>query len=205
MTDLATKPLALAVIVTCGLTTGFLDACQVTGDTRRGAPAGVLPYACQAEGAQELLAFDPALDRRGWGHFGGGAQGEETLAQTAARELHEETNCAFTGPTALDLRGRSPSRWGAFHTFFAPVVYRSPERIAEPRDACRDVERSQWVWVDHAELVAALDGDGDGAVEMPTRTGEPERIALWAGAAASLRKALADGVLPKDDPCQVRR
>jgi 8-oxo-dGTP pyrophosphatase MutT (NUDIX family) len=146
-----------------------------------------------------LLAFDPEPERRGWGQFGGGAQGSETLAETASRELHEETNCAVSLPAETLARLR-PSRAGSFYSYAARIPYVPVEEIARDRPGCRDVERSRWVWVRYADLVAALRVEG-GSGETSTLEGEPDRVHLWPGALASLRQALADGVLPQRDPC----
>lgn len=174
------------------------------GDALRGVPAGVVPYACVDGAARVLLAFDPEPERAGWGHFGGTPKPGETAADTAARELHEETNCAFPGPAAAELAALPASRSGAFYSFCVELPYRPPAEIARPRADCPDVERSRWVWVRHADLLAALAGDAARPTVETVAPGgtAPGTIDLWPGATASLRRALADGVLPRADPCR---
>lgn len=175
------------------------------GDALRGVPAGVVPYACVEGAALVLLAYDPEPDRAGWGHFGGSSKWRETAAETAARELREETNCAFPGPRAADLSGLPASGSGGFWTFCAELPWRDPAQIARPRPGCPDVERSRWVWVRHADLVAALDGPSTRPEVAVASGGElPQTIALWPGAAGSLRRSVEHGVLAREDPCAAR-
>ncbi|MGI9319413.1 MAG: NUDIX hydrolase, partial [bacterium] len=108
-------------------------------------PAGVIPYACLSGDPYVLLAFDPLSDRVGYAAFGGGPQGHETIAETAAREFHEETRCAFDTPTAEQLEKSLPSEVEGFYSYVAKVPFISHLEIPEhPCDA--RIERYDWQW-----------------------------------------------------------
>ena len=155
-------------------------------------PAGVIPYSCVGGEAYILLAFDPVTDRRGYGAFGGGRQGTETIAETAAREMREETRCAFDRPSATDLAASTPSNSGGFYSYVAQVPYVPQGDIPDtPCDA--SIERMDWQWVRLADLLSALQGDEprpEVLVSLMHR-----HITLWVGAAESLRQARRDGLL----------
>jgi len=159
--------------------------------------AGVIPYACVNGQALILLAFDPYPGRKGWGAFGGGPGWGETISETAAREFHEETNCAFA---PLDLTGKSYSVSNKYYTYFAQVTYQPGFRIAAHQGRCRDVERNSWLWVQHTDLVSALE-QGSDEVRVPAGFGEFDRVPLWHGAKRSLVQALKDRVLPPSLHC----
>ena len=182
-----------------------LLTCLVTGASRgqeslENVNAGILPFACQNDEAIYLLAYDPNPKRLGWGNFGGGPNQGERAYQTALREFHEETNCAYNieAINADTLRG--PSEFFGYYTFLLNVPYVEPAEISRPR-TCESVERSRWVWVPHQQFTSALAGF-DPRAEMRVVSGEPDRIHLWDGSAASLRKALVDGVIQSQDPCR---
>ena len=160
--------------------------------------AGVLPYACVDGNARYLLAFDPNPDRLGWANFGGGPAEGELAKETALREFNEETNCVFD-INDIDLDSLSgPSGFFGYYTYLAEVPYTDPKTISAPR-TCAHVERTDWVWVNHDDLIAALTGF-DPVARMDSI--EPARsIHLWDGSAGSLRKALGDDVISKADPC----
>lgn len=165
-----------------------------------GPPAGIAAFACHGGTALHLLAFDPAPGRRAWGHLGGQAEPGETPAQTALREFQEESNCAFgdlpDAEAAISGPSVAPGRSG-FHTFVLKVPFIPAAQIGLPR-RCKDVERSQWVWVAHESLLRALDMP---LATLATVDGEPAQIELWSAARLSLLKARRDGVLPTRDPC----
>jgi 8-oxo-dGTP pyrophosphatase MutT (NUDIX family) len=155
-------------------------------------PAGVIPYACLDGEAHVLLAFDPQSSRLGYGAFGGGSRGDETVAETAAREMREETRCAFDRPTAEALEASTPSHSAGFYSYVAQVPYIPREDI--PKSPCEArVERYDWQWVLLADLLPALDGEVD-RPEVPLSPMH-QTINLWQGAAESLRQAKRDGIL----------
>ncbi len=155
-------------------------------------PAGVIPYACIDDEAYVLLAFDPAPGRVGYGAFGGRANAGESLAETAAREMREETRCAFEGPSAAELAGLAPSISDGYASFVAEVRWIPPAEI--PASPCEvAIERADWLWVKLPDLVAALD-TGD-ARPRALAALEFRYINLWEGAAESLRAARRDGLL----------
>lgn len=163
------------------------------------APAGVAAYACLDGRAAYLLAFDPAPGRQAWGHLGGSAERGETGSQTALREFHEESNCAFALPDDAPARmvGPSVAPGSGFQTFVLQVPFVPASAIAVPRP-CQQVERNQWVWVDHAELQSALQ---TGTRDLAVQDGAQRLVHLWPPARASLLKAREEGVLPRNDPC----
>ena len=161
--------------------------------------AGVIPYACISDDAYVLLAFDPHPGRQAYGGFGGGDEEGETIAQTAAREFREETRCIFDSPTADELSTMKPSEHDGFYSYVTDVPFVSPLRFAHsPCDA--EVERSDWLWVRWTDLSKALDSNAS----------EPEVVAslvhkyirIWDKAAASMRTAMADGLLPREGLCR---
>ena len=181
-----------------------LLACLLSGlaqaqDSPANVNAGVLPFACQNGEAVYLLAYDPNPKRLGWGNFGGGPNHNELAYQTALREFREETNCTFNINEVDPDRLHGPSEFFGYYTFLLNVPFVSPVEISRSRN-CESVERSQWVWVQHEPFTSALSGF-DPRAEMPVKSGEPDQIHLWDGSAGSLRKALADGVIPSRDPC----
>ena len=161
-----------------------------------GVNAGVTPYACVDGRARVLLAFDPAWGRRGWAPFGGGPKdSNEPVYETAKREFHEESNCAFA---FLDLTDVPYSHSRGFYNYVAEVPYHTIEHIAARR-TCQNVERSNWVWVDYERLIAALQKP-DKVSSLVTL--EPKRtIHLWSKSAKQLRLALQKGILPLENPC----
>lgn len=173
--------------------------------------AGIIPYACKGTQSLILLAFDPAFGRRAWGAFGGRFKRGEHVWQTAAREFFEETNCAYPLRDMAVLRERAYSRNGDYYTYAMRVPYisaaaiagrDSTSRSATPTEGgtCRDVERSRWVWVPYHALIDALDTTRE-PIGIPVSDGLPSEVDLWAGAASSMRSALADGVLPRSIVC----
>lgn len=66
----------------------------------RGSPlAGASMIACDLEGRVLMIRLSYAGE--GWSLPGGGARRGESMAQAAARELHEETGCTALGVTPL--------------------------------------------------------------------------------------------------------
>lgn len=168
--------------------------------TASGPPAGAAAYACHGGQALFLLALDPAPGRGGWGHLGGQAEAGETPLQTALRELHEESNCSIAPLPAAAARASGPSvvAGGRFHTFVVEVPYVPATVMAQPR-RCNDVEREQWVWVTHADLMTALDAPGN---PVQVHEGTRPSVPMWQAAWRSLRQARDDAVLPRQDPCR---
>ena len=168
-------------------------------------PAGLIAYSCVAGEALHLMAFDPHPARRSWATLGGSAQAGETPAQTAVREFTEESNCAYNKDEidVASLKGPSISPGVPFHLYSAQVPFKSVDEISTTRQ-CVDIERSQWVWVRHIDLVRGLnqhDSTSDAALELPTVQGQPLKVPLWSRGLESLKKALQDGVLPETINC----
>ena len=168
-------------------------------------PAGLIAYSCVAGEALHLLAFDPHPARRSWATLGGGAHRGETPAQTALREFTEESNCVYTS-AELDsskLKGPSISPGVPFHLYSLEVPFKSVGEITQTRQ-CVDMERSQWVWVRHLDLMRAVNehiGAAQQPIIVPTVQGQPLQVPLWDRGVESLRKALQDGALPETINC----
>lgn len=178
-----------------------LAACS----TSNAPPAGLIAYSCVAGEALHLMAFDPHPNRRAWATLGGGAQQGETPAQTAIREFTEESNCAYSSADldVSQLKGPSVSPGVPFHLYAAQVPFKSIDEIAQARQ-CVDIERSQWVWVRHLDLLRAINQHAEEAKEpltVPTVQGQPTQVPLWDRGVESLKKALQDGVLPETINC----
>ncbi len=185
------------------LASAWLLAGMCQAVAAEGPPAGVAAYACHGGQALFLLALDPAPGRGGWGHLGGRAEPGETPLQTGLRELHEESNCSIAplAPAVEKATGPSVAAGSRFHTFVVEVPHVPAAQIALPR-RCTDVEREQWVWVTHADLMAALDSPGS---PVPVHEGLRSSVPLWQAAWRSLRQARDDQVLPREDLCRTRR
>ncbi len=162
-------------------------------------PAGVIPYACVSGDPYVLVAFDPVSDRAGYAAFGGGRKGQETIAETAAREFHEETRCAFDTPTAEELERSIPSYYDGFYSYVAEVPFISHLEIPEhPCDA--RIERFDWQWIRLSDLTMALDSDEARPQVLVSLM--HKYITLWEAGAASLRAAIKDGLLNEDRVCR---
>lgn len=163
-------------------------------------PAGLMAYACHQGQAVHLLAFDPHPARRAWAHLGGGAKPGETPSQTALREFFEESNCAYPLDELRNtaLLGPSIAQGTPFHSYSTQLTFKPSAEVAQSRP-CGSVERNQWVWVAHAELVNAVMIDPP--LPVPVIDGPVARVELWPRGASTVRKALADGALPKDIAC----
>ncbi len=165
--------------------------------------AGIIPYSCQQGQTLILLAYDPQSKRRGWGAFGGSPKKKERAADTASREFYEETNCAFDTPDPAKLATQKISKSGSFYSYVWQVPFLSPVQIAKKR-ACKDVERSQWLWVNQRDLVASLVADTKKPV-VKVSIGQPGIVTLWKKSASSLRQAYQDGLFPADGVCATPR
>lgn len=165
--------------------------------------AGIVALACKGSTALYLLARERSSDRLGWSHLGGTKEGDEPFPATALREFHEESNCAFDLDNPPSLRLSEPSKQktkdGLFVTYHMKVNYLPVMRISNS-DICKTNERDHWVWVRRTDLLASL-GSTAQEVDVPVAEGEPSTIRLWQPAAAALRQAVTDKVIPEADPC----
>ena len=162
-------------------------------------PAGVIAYACIEDGPYVLLAFDPNSKRLGYGAFGGGRQGDESIAETAAREFYEETRCVFDTPRARDLAATRPSERDGYYSFVAEVPFISPLEIPQHPCGARQ-ERSGWLWVRYTDLIKALETD-DSRPRVRASL-DLKYITLWEGGASALRAAVRDGLLAEQGLCR---
>ena len=167
-----------------------------------GQPAGITAFACKDGQVLHLLAFDNGPARQAWGHFGGKSEPYETPQATATREFFEESNCFYNlAKSGSSLSAASKAPGSSFLTFSAKVPYVPAEDIAVTRD-CVHVERSQWVWVTHSELQAALDSQDQSPV-LATADGPVDSVRLWSESINALRQARKDGLLPDSAQCNV--
>ncbi|MGB5708365.1 MAG: NUDIX hydrolase [Arenicellales bacterium] len=161
-------------------------------------PAGVIPYACVSGEPYVLLAFDPVSDRVGYSAFGGGRRGNETIAETAAREFHEETRCVFDKPTASELEVMTPSEVDGFYSYVVQVPFiphlEIPEHPCEAR-----IERLDWQWIRLRDLIEGLNS-GEARPKVLASLMH-KYITLWEGGAETLRKAIKDGLLGLENIC----
>lgn len=152
-------------------------------------PAGVIPYACQNNDTLVLLAFDRSPGRNGWAAFGGGANAGESIAETAAREFHEETGCVFNQPNAKQLSQQPHSQVGPFHTWVAEVDFQPTEPIAQS-ECGTAYERRDWIWFRLQEVQEALSSGGD-----IQRQADGKAYPLWDKGRLALQAASEDGLL----------
>ncbi|MFL0807751.1 MAG: NUDIX hydrolase [Oceanobacter sp.] len=176
----------------------ILPALVISASSLALPPAGVIPYSCQNGEALVLLAYDNGKDRNGWAAFGGGADKGESIAQTAAREFHEETGCVFPVPDAQDLEPLESSAIGTFHTYVYEVPFVDSAKIEASR--CGTVgERKDWIWFRLTDLITALKERED----IPDRFDSSKTYPLWFIGRVSLQEARDDGILPQDNSvCQ---
>jgi ADP-ribose pyrophosphatase YjhB (NUDIX family) len=161
-------------------------------------PAGVIPYACISGDPYILLAFDPVSTRVGYAAFGGGREGNETIAQTAAREFHEETRCAFDTPSAEQLQNLTPSLSHGYYSYVAEIPFIGPLAITEHPCEAR-IERYDYQWVRLSDLIAGLEKE-EARPEVLVSLMH-KYITLWGKSAESLRQAMQDGLLPQQGLC----
>ena len=125
--------------------------------------SGVVVYTQINEEIHLLLAAHKINATRGWAAFGGCVDDNETLAQAALRELHEETRCAL--PASLVITKHTPKVTIGHFTSYALMVPYVPEgRIADqalraPCDHLTASERGPWAWVPLAQVLAASAND----------------------------------------------
>ena len=176
----------------------ILPALVISASSLALPPAGVIPYSCQNGEALVLLAYDNGKDRNGWAAFGGGADKGESIAQTAAREFHEETGCVFLVPDAQDLEPLESSAIGTFHTYAYEVPFVDSAKIEASR--CGTVgERKDWIWFRLTDLITALKERED----IPDRFDSSKTYPLWFVGRVSLQEARDDGILPQGNSvCQ---
>lgn len=177
----------------------FGAAVSVLAVAAMASPAGVIPYACVDGSALVLMAYDPAPGRLGYGAFGGGKENNESIAETAAREFHEETRCTFSGPAATDLELLPNSNSDGFYSWVAEVPYISALFIGQ--HACdAAVERAGWQWFELDELLTALKTESDRPVLYAQ--GGVLKVEIWDKAAQSLRQAVLDDLLDSAFLCR---
>ena len=131
---------------------GFTGHCAQCGNDHypRVDPAVIVAV---SDGERLLLGRQAAWPPRRWSVIAGFVEPGETLEQTVAREVHEETA----------VRVRACRYLGAQPWPFPGALMLGFEALAEPDEPSVDGELEQARWFDRAEIGAALHRDGGGA------------------------------------------
>ncbi len=127
-----------------------------------GGPAGILLYHCDRDNVFVLLAND-SNGTRGWSGFGGGAEGDESLRNTAARETEEETRGYFSRAWLVEqIADQRPLSSRGFHMYFVEVPFVPAQRImnnpVEDHHAAM-METQFYAWIPFSELEPVLRKD----------------------------------------------
>lgn len=165
--------------------------------------AGILLYMQTADEVWLLVADDMAA-ARGWGGFGGHAEGDESAAQTAARETEEETRGVFRRAMLLEkIAGQVPViDAGGFALFSAEVDYVPARFLTNQKAPDGRVyhERSHYAWVPFSAVAPLLASeiDHERVYRIDTRYLPAASPAtwLWPVWLATLRTAALAGALP---------
>ena len=155
--------------------------------------AGVIALAEHDGQSYVLLADHIGLaSYRGYAAFGGGLEPDETLAEGALREFHEETACHFLGQVQSVSKGYVRNKNYASLVWRVPFI--APEQLNQPQanSACQGLvysERENWIWVEQQALLEQLaiadDFKQDGV-----------EISLWDKSTVVIKLAQQQGLLP---------
>lgn len=119
-------------------------------------PAGIVIYASTNDEVYILLADHRHPSERGWAGFGGGANEDETLPATAARETEEETNGYFSRDMLRKgISGQEPVIDGSFHLYFLEVDFVPARRIENNRPSASEasyMERENYAWIPYSDI-----------------------------------------------------
>lgn len=144
------------------LTIAVLLMILAEGSVTAGGPAGILLYHRDGDNVLVLLAND-SKGTRGWSGFGGGAEGDESLRATAARETEEETRGYFSRVWLEEqIADQQPLSSRGFHMFFVQVPFVPAQRVmnnpVEGHQAATE-ETQFYAWVPFSELEPVLAKD----------------------------------------------
>jgi 8-oxo-dGTP pyrophosphatase MutT (NUDIX family) len=139
------------------------------GSVFAGGPAGILLYHRDGDNVFVLLAND-SKGTRGWSGFGGGAEGDESLRATAARETEEETHGYFSRTwLAEQIAGQRPLSSRGFHMYFVEVPFVPAQRVmnnpVEGHQAAME-ETQFYAWIPFSELEPVLGKDNPSGADL---------------------------------------
>lgn len=167
------------------------------------APAGAVVY-FQSGDEVYLLMAEHALGTRGWAGFGGGGREGESLPETAAHKVEEESRGYYKRADIFaKLKDQAPVMDGEFASYFVevefvPAISVMNHPIPDSTDAY--LERSTFAWIPYSSLEAYLQKDIDRekkyAVDpafLPMGSSTEWYWQAWLG---NMRKAVIAGALP---------
>lgn len=186
----------------------LLSFAAVIGPTLAGEPlpqkcnAGIVLYHRGANGVEFLLADHTAPSQRGWAAFGGRHEGDETPAQTAARETEEETRGYFRREKLAEaLQKCQPFYDGLFALYFLEVEHVPIDAILQhpvPPGDKSFAERGPYAWVPADEVYKALSSAEEApAIDPKYLSAGPGNKWFWKVWIHNLRQAEKAGALPK--------
>lgn len=162
---------------------GFTGHCAQCGNDHypRVDPAVIVAV---SDGERLLLGRQPGWPPRRWSVIAGFVEPGETLEQTVAREVHEETA----------VRVHACRYLGAQPWPFPGALMLGFEALAEPDAPCVDGELEQARWFSRAEIGAALHRDGadagaEGILLAPAISIARSLIAHWHANGVTLTRA----------------
>ncbi len=127
-------------------------------------PAGAVLY-LESGGEVYLLLAEHARGERGWAGFGGGPRDGETIAETAAHKVEEESRGYFNREGVLKkIEGQSPIYDGDFGFYFVQVPFIPAQRVMNnpvPEDTDSFKERSTYAWIPFSAVESYLKDDID--------------------------------------------
>lgn len=188
-----TMPLLVALLL---LLAELPAAAQAPAPAPNAVMAAVM--ACRGPTSVYLLAQERGFKRGDWVLIGDRRDDDEPPLAAALSAFYESTHCVFDLDPAPALQLVGPARSDRLAVYHLKVRYLGAERIAASR-VCKG-DHDQWVWVERAELLAALKAV-EPAPTLRTVDGEAKSVTLDAASAAALRQAVIDKLIPGTDPC----
>jgi 8-oxo-dGTP pyrophosphatase MutT (NUDIX family) len=173
------------------------------GAAAAGGPAGILLYHRDGDNIFVLLAND-SKGTRGWGGFGGAAEENETLRETAARETEEETRGYFSRTWLAErIADQKPLSSRGFHMYFVEVPFVPAQRVmnnpVEGRKAAME-ETQFYAWIPFSELEPVLAKDNPSAEDLRMNAlyvpRGSEAHSLWRVWVLNMRDAQKQGMFP---------
>jgi len=166
-------------------------------------PAGAVLYT-ESAGEVYLLLAEHGNGHRGWAGFGGGGREGETLAETAAHKVEEESRGYYDREDILKRIGdQNPIMDGEFAFYFVKVDFVPAQRItnhplASGNDAYQ--ERSTFAWIPYSTIAPHLASD---IARTNAYMVAPEYLPrgsstgwLWRAWLGNMRKAVVAGAIP---------
>jgi ADP-ribose pyrophosphatase YjhB (NUDIX family) len=166
------------------------------------APAGAVVY-FRSGGEVYLLMAEHARGTRGWAGFGGGGREGESLAETAAHKVEEESRGYYKRADILTKIGnQAPVMDGEFASYFVEVGFVPAQSVMNhpiPDSTDAYQERSTFAWIPYSSIEAYLQEDIDREKQypvdpafLPAGSGTQWYWRAWLG---NMRKAVVAGKL----------